>query len=599
MTDQRREAIETEYAARLAARRARLAADDRRHAWFGYLRLAIAAGAAAIVWTGGLDALAWLLVPLAAFAATALLHARVLNARDRTASAIGFHERGLARIRDAWIGHGRTGEAYRQPDHLYADDLDVFGRGGLFELLATTRTHAGEETLARWLLAPAPHAEARARQAAVRELAARIDLRETVAVLGDSVKVAVDAPLLRSWAASAAPVGTTGVRVAVGVLVAATLASLGVWWTTGAASTLTAALLVVQVIVGGLLRPRVVAVIEAVDEPAHDLDVLAGLLRVIEGTSFESAHLRALQQSIGGTRAASGEIAALSRLVALLASRRNVMFAVPAGLLMWATQWAFAIDAWKRRAGVHIPRWLDAVGEFEAILALGGFAAEHPDFVYPDLIDGPAQLSASGLAHITLPAAAVPNDIALGRDAPHLLVVSGSNMSGKTTWMRTIGVNVVLARMGAPVRAGSLRLTPLAVGAAIRVVDSLTDGRSRFYAEIVRLKQIVDLAQSDRGAVLFLLDEILSGTNSHDRRIGAEAIMAGLVAAGAIGLVTTHDLALATISDRLGATAANAHFDDRFAEGTLHFDYRLKPGVVETSNALALMRAIGIDVGGR
>jgi len=596
VTDARRAGIETEYDTRLAARRARQAAEERRHAWFSYLRLAIAAAAVVIFWVGGLPALAWQLVPLGAFTLTALLHARVLNARDRTGSAIAFYERGLTRIRDRWIGSGRTGEAFRQPDHLYADDLDVFGRGSLYELLATTRTRAGEETLARWLLAPAPHDVARRRQEAVRELATRLDLRETVAVLGDSVTVAVDAPLLRSWATSRTPVGTSSVRMAIAALVAATMAALALWWTTGAASTLAAVLLVAQVVAGGLLRPRVTAVIEAVDEPAHDLDVLAGLLRVIEGASFDSAHLRALQRSLGDTQAASGEIAKLSRLVALLASRRNVIFAVPAALVMWATQWAFAIDAWKRRAGVHIPQWLDVVGEFEALLALGGFAAEHPDFVYPDLIDGPARLSATGLAHVTLPATAVPNDVTLGGTAPHLLVVSGSNMSGKTTWMRTIGVSVVLARMGAPVRAHSLQLTPLSVGAAIRVTDSLTDGRSRFYAEIVRLKQIVDLAHANQGAVLFLLDEILSGTNSHDRRIGAEAIMTGLVGAGAVGLITTHDLALAGIADRLGATAANAHFDDRFSEGTLHFDYRLKPGVVETSNALALMRAIGIEV---
>jgi DNA mismatch repair ATPase MutS len=286
----------------------------------------------------------------------------------------------------------------------------------------------------------------------------------------------------------------------------------------------------------------------------------------------------------------------LSRLVALLASRRNVMFAVPAALVMWATHWAFAIDAWKRRAGVHIPRWLEVVGEFEALLALGAFAAEHPSYAFPVLNDGVPGIEAAQLAHATLGEEAVANDLALGSNRPHLLVVSGSNMSGKSTWMRTIGVTVVLARMGAPVRAAACTLSPLAIGAAIRVQDSLTDGRSRFFAEILRLKHIVDLAKIEKGAVLFLLDEILSGTNSHDRRIGAEAVMLELVNAGAVGLVTTHDLALAAITDKLGPRAVNAHFDDRFEDGTLHFDYRLKPGVVETSNALALMRAVGIDV---
>jgi len=550
----------------------------------------------AIFWALGLNGLAWLLLPLGVFLVVAFLHARLLNQIDQVRSAIHFYERGLARIRHEWMGQGRAGETYRQPDHLYADDLDIFGRGSLFELLATTRTRAGEETLAQWLLSPAPHAAARARQDAVRELAGRLDLREAIAVVGDHVKVAVDAPLLRRWAALPGGVGTPAIRAGVATLVVVTIGTLGWWSQTGQAGTLAALLLIAQVLVGAALRPKVAAVIEAVDEPSHDLDVLARLLRAIEQETFVSTHLQQLQHALRGSHTASAEIARLSRLVALLASRRNVMFAVPAGLLMWATQWAFAIDAWKRRAGVQIPHWLDVVGEFEALLSLAGFTAEHPAFVFPELVEGPPHITATGLAHATLPSDAVPNDLALGADAEQLLVVSGSNMSGKSTWMRTIGVAVVLARMGAPVRARAFRLTPLDIGAAIRVQDSLADGRSRFFAEILRLKHVVDLARQRQGAVLFLLDEILSGTNSHDRRIGAEAIMTGLVGTGAVGLVTTHDLALATITERLGGRAVNAHFDDHFEAGTLRFDYTLKPGVVETSNALALMRSIGIDV---
>lgn len=589
--------VETEYERRLAVHRAALADDERRHAMFGYVRLALVGVGIGLLGWLGLDGLIWVLVPLGLFVGVAFAHARLLNRTDRTRSAIHFYERGLARIRHAWVGHGRSGDEYRQPEHLYADDVDLFGRGSLFELLATTRTRAGEEVLARWLLAPAAHDEALARQGAVRELAARLDLRESVAVIGDHVKVAVDAPLLRRWASATHAIGTRPVRLAVAVLVATTVASL-VWWSqTGELGTLTALLLVAQVAAATALRHRVTAVIEAVDEPAHDLDVLATLLRIIERETFASPHLVALQHTLGNdTGRASDDIARLSRLVAMLASRRNVLFAFPAGLLMWATQWAFALDAWKRRSGVHIPAWLDTVGEFEALLALGGFSAEHPDYVFPELVSGPPRASAARLAHPTLGSEAVPNDLAIGGDHPHLVVVSGSNMSGKSTWMRTIGTTVVLGRMGAPVRATTCQLSSLSIGAAIRVQDSLTDGRSRFFAEILRLKRIVDLAQREQGATLFLLDEILSGTNSHDRRIGAEAVMVTLVESGAIGLVTTHDLALAAIAGRLGERAANAHFDDHFTDGVLHFDYTLKPGVVETSNALALMRSIGIDV---
>ncbi len=189
---------------------------------------------------------------------------------------------------------------------------------------------------------------------------------------------------------------------------------------------------------------------------------------------------------------------------------------------------------------------------------------------------------------------AVPNSLSLDEPA-RVLIVSGSNMSGKSTLLRTVGVNVVLALAGAPVCAVRLRLAPLLVGASIRIEDSLLEGTSRFYAEITRLSRIV--AEADRPApVLFLLDEILHGTNSHDRLIGATAVVRGLVERGAIGLVTTHDLALARIVDTLGARAANVHFQEDLEDGRLRFDYRLRPGVVQRSTALALMRLVGLDV---
>ena len=205
-------------------------------------------------------------------------------------------------------------------------------------------------------------------------------------------------------------------------------------------------------------------------------------------------------------------------------------------------------------------------------------------------------VEATGLAHpLIAAAAAVPNDLRLGRPAPHVLIISGSNMSGKSTLLRAVGVNVVLALAGGTVRATRMEVSRLAIGATIRVEDSLQEGRSRFYAEILRISGIVRLSRGDV-PVLFLLDEILHGTNSYDRRIGAEAIVRSLVDAGAIGLVTTHDLALTELPRSLGARAANIHFEDRIEDGRMVFDYRMRDGVVEHSNALALMRAIGIDV---
>jgi hypothetical protein len=589
--------IRAEYERRLQARRRRVAAHDRGHLHFGTARLATAGAGIAILVVLGLDGIVWLVVPLAVFAVLAVLHARLLNARDRAQSAVSFYERGLARIGDEWVGRGRSGDEYRQPDHVYADDLDIFGRGSLFELLATTRTQAGEETLARWLLGPAAPDLIRARQQAVGELASATDLREAVAIQGDTLRVGVHAPLLRRWAGSPLRLRGAATRIALLVLVVITLSAL-LWWTRfGTFGWVLLVAMAAQSGVAALFKNRVLAVIEAVEEPAHDLDLLASLLRTLEQASFQSPHLQALQARVRtGGETASAAIARLSRLVALLASRRNVMFAIPAAFLMWATQWAFAIEAWRARTGREVERWLDTVGEFEALLAMAGFAAEHPSFVMARIVDGSPHVHGRAVAHPTLPPSAVPNDVLVGGEAPHLLIVSGSNMSGKSTLLRALGVNVVLAQMGAPVRAAAFTLSPLAIGADIRVLDSLTDGRSRFFAEITRLKHIVDLAERQNGAVLFLLDEILSGTNSHDRRVGAEALLEGLVRLGAVGLVTTHDLALAEIAGRLPRLAENSHFEDRFESGRLTFDYTLKPGLVRTSNALALMRSIGLDV---
>jgi hypothetical protein len=588
--------VETLYERLRIERQQTVDAFERTHARLAALRLAVAAAVPVILIAGGLRAAGWIALPLAAFAAIAIVHARVLNARDRAVSAEAFYGRGLLRIRHAWIGHGRTGDDRRPVDHPFADDLDVFGRGSLFELLATTRTKAGEEVLARWLLAPAGAGEIRARQAAVHELAGRLALRETVAVLGDQARTAVDAPILRTWAGSPLRLTGTGPRVGLALLAMATVALIvaGFWFRLAATAALVAVL--IESLIAWMLRTRVDPVIEAVAAPSHDLDVLVALLRILEQERFASPRLARLQTALGSDVRASHAIARLSRYVALIESQHNVIFALPAALVLWGTQWAFAVEAWRRRHGAHVEAWLDAIGEFEALLALGGFAAEHPRYTTPEIADGAPLFDAAGLAHPALPADAVPNDLRLGGEDLRLLIVSGSNMSGKSTWLRTVGTAVVLSWTGAPVRAIRCRLTPLQIGAAIRVQDSLTEGRSHFFAEILRFKQIIDLTRAGDRAVLFLLDEILGGTNSHDRRIGAAALLTGLVEAGAIGMATTHDLALASIVDQVPAHAANAHFRDEWVDGTLRFDYRLRDGVVTTSNALALMRSIGLKV---
>ena len=346
------------------------------------------------------------------------------------------------------------------------------------------------------------------------------------------------------------------------------------------------------------LRGAVDAALGGVQRPAAELRVLALLLARLEREPFEDEKLRRLQAALRGCGApASARIAALVSTVARLEWARNQLFAPIAFVLSWKPLHAALVERWRRESGREIRGWLDATAELEALSSLAGYAYEHPEDPFPAVEDPGADrralLHGEALRHPLLQGA-VPNDVRLGDGGPRALLVSGSNMSGKSTYLRTVGVNVVLALAGAPVRAAALRLTPLRPGATLRIQDSLQAGRSRFYAEITRLKELADLARGP-APLLFLLDEILHGTNSHDRRVGAEAVIRGLLASGAIGFVTTHDLALTEL-EAAGDQLTNAHFEDQVRDGEIAFDYRLRPGVVAHSNALALMRAVGLQV---
>jgi DNA mismatch repair ATPase MutS len=339
-------------------------------------------------------------------------------------------------------------------------------------------------------------------------------------------------------------------------------------------------------------------VTHAVESPAHDLLLLGALLQRLERETFQAPLLIDLHARLkaGAQDHASNRISHLGRLGARLDWTENKVFQPIAFALLWTAQVAMAVERWRRSCGPRIREWIDVSGEFEALCSLAAYTYEHPADIFPELVEIPGGcFDAEGLAHPLMPAwHAIRNDVQLGGDT-RLWIVSGSNMSGKSTLLRTIGINAVLAWAGAPVRAARLTISPLNLGVSIRVTDSLQDGRSRFYAEITRLREIVALTNGTR-PVLFLLDELLSGTNSHDRQIGAAAIIQALVDRGAFGLITTHDLALANIAGALPGRARNVHFADTLKDGELHFDYRLQPGIVERSNALDLMRSVGLEV---
>lgn len=588
------------YQAGLTRASSELSGLTRRFARIGMARLAAflvgALFAAIAVASRGGPALYGVPAAVVAFVGLVVWHERIARARDRAGRSVDYFQRGLDRLEDRWLEGGDDGARFQDEHHLYATDLELFGRGSLFHLISTARTETGAATLAGWLAAPAATDVVRARQAAVRELAPNQSLRHDLAIVAGHAGSALDSRVLREWLlgpGSPFPSWAAAATLAIAVLnllvTVASLAGILPGW-----AVLPGYLASIAVV--GMLRSVAGRALHQVDRPARELGVVASLLERVADEKFASPFLAGLEAKWRASGASPvAEIRRLGRIVDLVDARRNQLFMPISGLLLLGTQLAIGVERWRARVGPAAVGWLAATAELEALCSLATHAFDHPRDAYPELRERGERIEARGLVHVLLPASrAVRNDLSLGGEC-RLLVVSGSNMSGKSTLLKAVGTNLVLAFAGAPVRADAFATGPVRIGASLILRDSLLEGRSRFFAEILRLRDIAALAASGE-PVLFLLDELLSGTNSHDRAIGARGVLLGLLDRGAVGMVTTHDLALTTIAVELGQRAANWHFEDALVDGKLEFDYRLKPGVVRRSNALELMKAVGLEV---
>ncbi len=541
-----------------------------------------------------------LLVPPVLFIALAIPHERVIKRLRREQSASKLYYDAADRMEGHWHGRGAQGTQFRSASHLYSEDLDLFGAGSLFERLCAARTSAGEQRLASWLQEPATTDVIINRQQAARELAEKVDLRDNMALLGADAPAAANLTSVAAWGAETMP--------QIGALYPVVLRLV-------TAATVTAAIF--GVITGNWIGCQVLVVVgqlaaatqagackqicKDLDAAGKDLEVLSELLKAIEqeAQNLQSPLLQELSKRItGDTVSASAAIGKLTQIIAWRDSMRSSLFSLIGLALMWPTHCALALRLWRQSHGTKIAEWIDAVAELEALASLARWAYERPDACWPEIATGDTPvLELTEAAHPLLPpGSAIPNTLLLDNET-RMLVISGSNMSGKSTLLRTVGTSVVLALAGAPVTASAMKTSHFHTGASLCTGDSLNAGVSRFYAEITRLKHIVELAKSNPPA-LFLLDEILHGTNSHDRAIGAEAVLRTLVNINALGLVTTHDLALARLADAPGNSlhAVNCHMQDEMIDGRMVFDYRLRPGIVQHSNAIPLMRAVGLDV---
>jgi hypothetical protein len=641
-------AAKAEYSRRAQSRESRAASWEARHVQLGYVRLALVAiflAAAWMVFKMGFIAHTWprslavLLValPVAAFIAAAVVHARVLSQRARSLRAAEVYRRGLARMEDRWAGtnprftdpaaQASSGPGELATDSLYAADLDITGRDGLFELLCTARTRMGEQALLRWLLQPPAAAtkpeilaEIRARQQAIAELRGLLDFREAMAIAGDTTRIGVRTEALLAWAEAPDVLRQRWWPWLAGLLALLALAAVGVWFSLGMIVPLVF-VVAVEAATRLPLKRQMAAVLDGCDQALENMQLLSALLGTMEAQSFESERLRAITRKLASHQVSERPVAG-SAAIARLASLAQFRYAMDNPIvrvlnlpLLYGVQLAFAVQRWRRQHGRAVRLWLESVGEMEALLSLAAYSYEHPADPFPVFfadesssvaaatgsLEDAGRFEAVDLGHPLLAAQrCVRNSVQIGA-ATRVLLVSGSNMSGKSTLLRAVGVNAVLAMAGAPVRARSLRLTPLRVAASLLIGDSLQSGQSRFYAEIKRLSHICRLAEQPGGLrVLFLLDELLQGTNSKDRLVGAEGVVGALVQAGAIGIATTHDLALDLALAQMDTVQSGAvrsmHFEDQIVDGQMQFDFRLRDGVVTRSNGVALMRLIGLKV---
>jgi MutS domain V len=628
-----------EYSKRLANYETLAASKNRLHVRIGNTKLVVIAAGLLLTYLSLAKPLlspTWLLLPIALYLILAAIHEQILRAHHRAQTAASYYKRGIARIDDRWLGTGPTGERFRDENHVYADDLDLFGRGSLFELLSTARLPMGESRLAQWLLSPSRMPEILERQALVVELRPKIDLHENIALTGEDLRARLNPESLIGWAESPRALPGSAIRAVAVALAAAFIAAIGYWFYSEQYAPLLV-VLIVQILFRRWLLRRAEVILSGISCNAEGLILFAQILHRLERQPFAAPRLQNFATELQRAGApASRAIRQLARTVYWIDAHHSLLAHIAELPLLYTLQVAFAAEAWRHRHGARMRTWINIAAEMEALLSLATYSFEHPADPFAQLVDAQLvvdnPLSSSGsapapgvevapgapdpsgaqtrayfageeLGHPLLPAAkCIRNSVVLDHST-RVILISGSNMSGKSTLLRTVGINTVLAMAGAPVRAKSLRLSPLTIGTRIRSTDSLQEGRSTFYTEILHIRRVFDLANSHSAGngrtatppLLFLFDELLEGTNSHDRRIGAESLLRGLLQRGAIGIVTTHDLALTEVTSGIGPVLRNKHFEDQVANNEMHFDYKLRDGVVTKSNALALMRIIGLE----
>lgn len=545
----------------------------------------------------------------AVFAFMVAWHARVLSAEDLAWRMWRVNENAARRARDDWHSLPETGADFQDPEHPYASDLDIFGPRSLFQFINVAHTSYGQAALARWLSFADALEEIQARQAAVRELAPRLELRQQLeaytlrspnppAQRPSHGHAPLDLRALIAWAESEPLLLSQSALVwAARVLPLLTLSGFIATQLAGAPLAAWALPLGAQILLTLRTSRDASTVFAAVSSSPGAFSRLRPTLRLLENAGFDSPLLARLQAVLtAGPRSASAQMKRFESVLGWFELRHNGMvYPFINVLCMWDVHCVVALEKWQKESGRALRAWLESLGQWEALSSLAGLADDNPEFQFPELTSERAVFEAVDLGHPLIPARArVGNDVSLG-GAGTAWLVTGSNMSGKSTLLRAMGLGVVLALAGTAVCARSLRVSPMRVYTSMRISDSLSAGVSHFYAELKKLRAAL-LATTGELPVFFLLDEILHGTNSQERQVGARWVLAQLLEANATGAVSTHDLALCTLPPQLMQRVRTVHLRETVEGERMSFDYRVRSGPVTGGNALLLMRSLGLGV---
>ncbi|MVM32504.1 DNA mismatch repair protein MutS [Spirosoma sp. HMF4905] len=588
-------------------------AAQRQHNQLAFWRLVWFIGSVAAVWLlirldYQLGAVVAFLTGIVGFLILLKKHQSVRRERDLSHQLVFINQDEAARLKRQYL-RPETGDLFGSPTHHYSGDLDVFGKHSLFRLLNRTHTYEGQSRLATWLKVPSNPDAIRLRQQAATELKPQIDWRQQLEALADIEETIGRSPdALIKWAiAETSPL--PGYLNVVRFLFPAITLGLFVAWLLGYVP---GTAVLVSLAVHGLILSQTAAKTKDASEQTFEISAalraFQSLIKQAEQVQGDSVRLRAIREALTSKdRSASEAIGQLSQLTEGLNYRRNPYFFLLFGIAsLWDIHYLFRLERWRQQYGPDLSRWFKALGELEALNSLAGFAYANPTYTTPDIVDDEFLLDFTQASHPLLPPdRSVANSLTLS-GAGQTVLITGSNMSGKSTFLRTIGANVVLALAGAVVSADRFWCSPVRVFTSMRTQDSLEESTSSFYAELKRLQTLIGLTKpitstdqsrlpQDRLPVLYFLDEILKGTNSADRHRGAEALIRQLHQTTASGFVSTHDLELGQLTDA-DNFVRNFHFQSDLHDGELVFDYKLRNGICESFNASQLMKAIGIEM---